>query len=200
MILRGKCRYCKNRISVRYPVVEALTGLMTVALFMKFGPTVQFLLLFLFSSALLVITFIDLAHQIIPDTISIPGIPCGLGASLLIPTVSWQESLLGILVGGGLLLFIAGGYKWITARDGMGGGDIKLLAMMGAWLGWKAIPFIILASSLIGLLVGGGSGLLLKKSLRAKIPFGPFLAIASLIYIFFGPEIIRWYSTWQLYG
>jgi len=103
-------------------------------------------------------------------------------------------------VGGGLLLFIAGGYKWITARDGMGGGDIKLLAMMGAWLGWKAIPFIILASSLIGLLVGGGSGLLLKKSLRAKIPFGPFLAIASLIYIFFGPEIIRWYSTWQLYG
>jgi len=200
MILRGKCRSCKNSISVQYPVVEALTGLMTVALFMKYGPTVQFLLLFLFSSALLVITFIDLAHQIIPDTISIPGIPCGLGASLLIPMVSWQESLLGILVGGGLLLFIAGGYKWITGRDGMGGGDIKLLAMMGAWLGWKAIPFIILASSLIGLLIGGGSGLLLKKSLRAKIPFGPFLAIASLLYIFFGPEIIRWYSTWQLYG
>jgi len=197
MILRGKCRSCKNRISLRYPVVEALTGLMAVALFMKYGPTVQFLLLLLFSSALLIITFIDLAHQIIPDAISIPGIPCGLGASLLIPTVSWQESLLGILVGGGLLLFIAFGYKWITGRDGMGGGDIKLLAMMGAWLGWKAIPFIILASSLIGLLVGGGSGLLLKKGLRAKIPFGPFLAIASLIYIFFGPEIIRWYIAWQ---
>jgi len=197
MILRGKCRHCKNRISLRYPVVEALTGLMAVALFMKYGPTVQFLLLLLFSSALLIITFIDLAHQIIPDAISIPGIPCGLGASLLIPTVSWQESLLGILVGGGLLLFIAFGYKWITGRDGMGGGDIKLLAMMGAWLGWKAIPFIILASSLIGLLVGGGSGLLLKKGLRAKIPFGPFLAIASLIYIFFGPEIIRWYIAWQ---
>jgi len=197
MILRGKCRSCKNRISLRYPVVEALTGLMAVALFMKYGPTVQFLLLLLFSSALLIITFIDLAHQIIPDAISIPGIPCGLGASLLIPTVSWQESLLGILVGGGLLLFIAFGYKWITGRDGMGGGDIKLLAMMGAWLGWKAIPFIILASSLIGFLVGGGSGLLLKKGLRAKIPFGPFLAIASLIYIFFGPEIIRWYIAWQ---
>jgi len=197
IILRGKCRHCNKRISLQYPVVEALTGLMTVALFMKYGPTVQFLLLLLFSSALLIITFIDLAHQIIPDAISIPGIPCGLGASLLIPTVSWQESLLGILVGGGLLLFIAFGYKWITGRDGMGGGDIKLLAMMGAWLGWKAIPFIILASSLIGLLVGGGSGLLLKKGLRAKIPFGPFLAIASLIYIFFGPEIIRWYIAWQ---
>jgi leader peptidase (prepilin peptidase) / N-methyltransferase len=197
IILRGTCRHCKKRISVQYPVVEALTGLMTLALFMKHGPTVQFLLLLLFSSALLIITFIDLAHQIIPDAISIPGIPCGLGASLLIPTVSWQESLLGILVGGGILLFIAVGYKWITRRDGMGGGDIKLLAMMGAWLGWKAIPFIILASSLIGLLVGGGSGLLLKKGLRTKIPFGPFLAIASLIYIFFGPEIIRWYIGLQ---
>jgi len=197
IILGGKCRSCKNPISLRYPVVEALTGLMSVALFMKYGPTVQFLLFLLFSAALLVITFIDLSHQIIPDAISIPGIPFGIGASFFIPTVSWLESLLGILVGGGLLFLIAVGYKWITGRDGMGGGDIKLLAMMGAWLGWKAIPFIILASSLIGLLVGGGSGLLLKKGLRAKIPFGPFLAIASLIYIFFGPEVIRWYIAWQ---
>jgi leader peptidase (prepilin peptidase)/N-methyltransferase len=197
IILGGKCRSCKNPISLRYPVVEALTGLMSVALFMKYGPTVQFLLFLLFSAALLVITFIDLSHQIIPDAISIPGIPFGIGASFFIPTVSWLESLLGILVGGGLLFLIAVGYKWITGRDGMGGGDIKLLAMMGAWLGWKAIPFIILASSLIGLLVGGGSGLLLKKGLRAKIPFGPFLAIASLIYIFFGPEVIRWYIASQ---
>jgi leader peptidase (prepilin peptidase)/N-methyltransferase len=197
IILGGKCRFCKNPISLRYPMVEALTGLMSVALLMKYGPTVQFLLFLLFSAALLVITFIDLSHQIIPDAISIPGILFGIGASFFIPTVSWLESLFGILVGGGLLLFIATGYKWITGRDGMGGGDIKLLAMMGAWLGWKAIPFIILASSLIGILVGGGSGLLLKKGLRAKIPFGPFLAIASLIYIFFGPEVIHWYSTWQ---
>jgi len=200
ILLRGKCRYCKNRISFRYPVVEGLTGLMTVALFMKYGPTVQFLLLLLFSAALLIVTFIDLEHQIIPDSISIPGIPFGLGASLLIPTLTWLESLLGILVGGGLLLLIAASYNWITGREGMGGGDIKLLAMMGAWLGWKAIPFIVLVSSLIGLLVGGGSGLLLKKGLRAKIPFGPFLGMASLIYIFFGPEIINWYITWQLYG
>ncbi len=143
----------------------------------------------------MIITFIDLDHQIIPDAVSIPGIPCGIAASLLIPTISWLDSLLGILVGGGLLLLVAVGYKWITGREGMGGGDIKLLAMMGAWLGWKAIPFILLASSLIGLLIGGGSGLLLKKGLRAKIPFGPFLAVASLIYIFFGPEVIRWYIS-----
>lgn len=200
ILLAGKCRHCKSRISFRYPIVEGLTGLMTVALFMKYGPTVQFLLLLLFSSALIIITFIDLAHQIIPDAISIPGIPCGIAASLLIPTISWLDSLLGILVGGGLLLLVAVGYKWVTGREGMGGGDIKLLAMMGAWLGWKAIPFILLASSLIGLLIGGGSGLLLKKGLRTKIPFGPFLAIASLIYIFFGPEVINWYITWQLRG
>jgi leader peptidase (prepilin peptidase) / N-methyltransferase len=197
IILRGKCRYCKKRISLQYPVVEALTGLMAVALFMKYGPTLQFLLLFLFSSALLVVTFIDVAYQIIPDSISIPGILFGFGASFLIPTLSWQESLLGILVGGGLLLCITIGYKWITGKDGMGGGDIKLLAMMGAWLGWKAIPFIILASSLIGIVIGGGTGLILKKGLRAKIPFGPFLAIASFVYIFFGPDILRWYIGLQ---
>jgi len=198
ILLAGKCRNCKNRISLRYPVVEGLTALMTVALFMRYGPSVQFLLLLLFSAALLVITFIDLDHQIIPDAVSIPGIPCGVAASLLIPTISWLDSLLGILFGGGLLLLVAVGYKWITGREGMGGGDIKLLAMMGAWLGWKAIPFILLASSLIGLLIGGGSGLVLKKGLRTKIPFGPFLSISSLIYIFFGPEVINWYIAWHL--
>ncbi|MBW2078130.1 MAG: prepilin peptidase [Deltaproteobacteria bacterium] len=196
--LAGKCRHCNKRISLRYPIVEGLTGLMTVALFMRYGPSVQFLLLLLFSAALLIITFIDLDHQIIPDVVSIPGIPCGVAASLLIPTISWLDSLLGILVGGGLLLLIAVGYKWITGREGMGGGDIKLLAMMGAWLGWKAIPFILLASSLIGILIGGGSGLVLKKGLKTKIPFGPFLSISSIIYIFFGPELIKWYIAWQL--
>jgi len=197
IILRGKCRYCNHPISPLYPMVEGLTGLMAVALFLRYGPTVEFVLLFFFSAALLVITFIDLAYQIIPDVISIPGIVIGFGASLLISSVSWLDSLLGILAGGGILLLIAVGYKWITKRDGMGGGDIKLLAMMGAWLGWTAIPFIILASSLIGIFVGGGSGLLFRKGLRARIPFGPFLAVASLIYLFFGPEIIRWYIGLQ---
>ena len=198
ILLAGKCRHCKNRISLRYPIVEGLTGLMTVALFMRYGPTVQFLLLLLFSGALIIITFIDLDHQIIPDVISVPGIPCGIGASLLIPMISWTDSLLGILVGGGLLWLIAVGYRWITGREGMGGGDIKLLSMIGAWLGWKSIPFILLASSLIGLLIGGGSGLLLRKGLRTKIPFGPFLAIASLFYLFLGPEVIRWYIAYLL--
>ncbi|OQY15502.1 MAG: prepilin peptidase [Desulfobacterium sp. 4572_20] len=180
IILGGKCRRCKKHISVRYPVVEGLSGLLCIALFIKY----------------VIITFIDIDYQFIPDIISIPGIFIGIGASFFIPLISLFESLFGILIGGGFLFIVAIGYKWLTGRDGMGGGDIKLLAMAGAWLGWKAIPFILLSSSLIGALIGGGSLLINKKGLRYKIPFGPFLSLASIIYIFFGPELINWYMTW----
>ena len=90
---------------------------------------------------------------------------------------------------------VALGYKWVTGREGMGGGDVKLLAMIGAWLGLKAIPFILFSSSLIGVLIGVGSGLVSKQGLKAKIPFGPFLAISSILYVFFGPEVINWYIS-----
>ena len=91
------------------------------------------------------------------------------------------------------MLVVAVGYKWLTGRDGMGGGDIKLIAMLGAWLGWKAIPLILFSSSLIGAVIGGGLGVITKRGLRSKIPFGPFLSLAALIYLFFGPELINWY-------
>ena len=182
-------------ISFRYLVVEGLSGLISSALFIRYGLTAQSLLFLLFAAALIIITFIDLDYQIIPDIISIPGIFLGIGASFFIPLISLLESLLGILIGGSFLLLVAIGYKWSTGREGMGGGDIKLLAMIGAWLGWKAIPFILFSSSLIGVLIGGGSMLINKKGLRHKIPFGPFLSIASIIYIFFGPELIKWYIT-----
>lgn len=175
-------------------MVEGLSGLIALALFMKYGLTVQSLLFLLFAAALIVITFIDLDHQIIPDIISIPGILLGIGASFVAPMISWLESLFGVLIGGGFLLLVAIGYKWLTGREGMGGGDIKLLAMVGAWLGWRAIPFVLLSSSLIGVLIGGGSLLMLKRGLRYKIPFGPFLSLASITYIFFGPELINWYT------
>jgi leader peptidase (prepilin peptidase)/N-methyltransferase len=176
-------------------VVEALSGLLSLALFLRYGLTLQFLLFFVFAAALLTITFIDLDHQIIPDSISIPGIFLGIGASFFIPLVSLLESFLGILIGGGFLLLVALGYKWLTGRDGMGGGDIKLIAMLGAWLGWKSIPFILFSSSLIGAMVGGAIGLLGKKGLRYKIPFGPFLSLSAIIYLFFGPELIHWYLS-----
>jgi len=111
LLLGGKCRHCKKHISFRYPVVEGLSGLLSLALFMKYGLTVQALLLFLFSAALIIITFIDLDYQIIPDSISIPGIFFGIGASFLNPILSWLESVFGILIGGGLLLLVAVGYK-----------------------------------------------------------------------------------------
>jgi leader peptidase (prepilin peptidase) / N-methyltransferase len=193
VILRGKCRNCKQNISGRYPIIETISGLLAIAIVIKYGLTLHSLLLLLLVFSLIIVTFVDLDFQIIPDILSIPGIIAGIGASFFIPTISWIDSILGILAGGGFLFIIAVTYKWLTNRDGMGGGDIKLLAMVGAWLGWKAVPFILLISSFIGALIGSISLLLAKKSLRYKIPFGPFISIAAVIYLFFGPEIINWY-------
>ncbi|MBT1071014.1 prepilin peptidase [Pelotalea chapellei] len=195
LLLRGKCRGCGLHISLQYPLVELLNGLLTLALFLRFGPTFSFLVLFLFCSALMVITFIDLEHQIIPDEISLPGIVLGFVFSFFLPNHSWLNSLIGILLGGGSLLLVAYGYHWLTGKEGMGGGDIKLLAMMGAFLGWKAIPFIIFASSLIGSVIGISLMLIHKKDSKLAIPFGPYLAFAAVLYIFWGRQLIHWYLT-----
>lgn len=193
LLLRGKCRGCGMRISWQYPLVELLNGLLTLALFLRFGPTPVFLVLFLFCSALVVITFIDLEHQIIPDEISLPGIVIGFISSFFLQGHSWLNSLLGILLGGGSLLLVAYGYQWLTGKEGMGGGDIKLLAMMGAFLGWKSIPFIIFASSLVGSVVGLTMMRVQKKDSKLAIPFGPYLAFGAVLYIFYGRQIIHWY-------
>lgn len=193
LMLRGRCRGCGTRISLQYPLVELINGLLTLALFLRFGLSLTFGVLFLFCSALVVITFIDLEHQIIPDEISLPGIVIGFTLSFFLPWNSWWGSLIGILLGGGSLLLVAYGYQWLTGKDGMGGGDIKLLAMMGAFLGWKAIPFIIFASSLIGSVVGVSIMLAQKKDSKLAIPFGPYLALGAVMYIFYGPQLIQWY-------
>jgi leader peptidase (prepilin peptidase)/N-methyltransferase len=193
LLLRAKCRGCGLHISLQYPLVELLNGLLTLALFLRVGPTFAFLVLFLFCSALVVITFIDLEHQIIPDEISLSGIVIGFVLSFFLQGHSWLNSLLGILLGGGSLLLVAYGYQWLTGKEGMGGGDIKLLAMMGAFLGWKSIPFIIFASSLIGSVIGITIMLIQKKDSKLAIPFGPYLAFAAVVYIFYGRQIIHWY-------
>jgi leader peptidase (prepilin peptidase)/N-methyltransferase len=193
LLLRAKCRGCGLHISLQYPLVELLNGLLTLALFLRFGPTLAFLVLFLFCSALVVITFIDLEHQIIPDEISLSGIVIGFVLSFFLQGHSWLNSLLGILLGGGSLLLVAYGYQWLTGKEGMGGGDIKLLAMMGAFLGWKSIPFIIFASSLIGSVIGITIMLIQKKDSKLAIPFGPYLAFAAVVYIFYGRQIVHWY-------
>ena len=194
VLLRGKCRQCKEPISIRYPVVEGITGLLSLALFYKFGVSPQYFLFLAFSASLVVITFIDLQHKIIPDVISLPGILVGLCFSILGFTgVQWHESLLGMLAGGGCLFLVGLLFEWITGKEGMGGGDVKLLAMIGAWMGWRGLPYIVLISSLTGALVGGLSLIAARKGMRTKIPFGPFLSIGALVQFFFGNELIAWY-------
>jgi leader peptidase (prepilin peptidase)/N-methyltransferase len=193
LLLRGKCRTCQSPISGQYPLVELLNGLLTFFLFLRYGPTPGFLVLFLLCSSLVAITFIDLEHQIIPDVISLPGILVGFACSSLVTGIGWKDSLIGILVGGGSLFLVAWGYELLTKKEGMGGGDIKLLAMLGAFFGWRAVLFIIFAASLIGSVVGITLMLVQKKDGKLAVPFGPFLAGGALLYIFFGPPIIRWY-------
>jgi leader peptidase (prepilin peptidase)/N-methyltransferase len=193
LVLKGKCRSCGLPISWQYPLVELLNGLLTLFLFIRFGISPAFPVLFLFSSALVVVTFIDLEHQIIPDVISIPGIVIGFLASFLAPGSFWVSSLIGILAGGGSLLLVAYGYQWLTGKEGMGGGDVKLLAMMGAFLGWRAVPFIIFTGSLLGATIGIAMMVVRGRDSRLAIPFGPFLAFGAILYIFYGSSIIAWY-------
>ncbi|HPJ97614.1 MAG TPA: prepilin peptidase, partial [Syntrophales bacterium] len=150
LILKGRCRDCGASISLRYPLVEALTAALSILLYWKYGFSLQLLCAFFFTAALIVITFIDIDYQIIPDVISLPGIPLCFLAAVFVMGVPFLESLIGILVGGGILYVIAVGYEWIAKREGMGGGDIKLLAMLGAFFGWKSLLFIVLCSSLTG--------------------------------------------------
>ncbi len=189
--LKGKCRDCGAKISWRYPVVELLTAVLAVMLFVKFGLTLKFLVHFLFVSALVVITFIDLDHQIIPDIITLPGIPLFFLAAVFICQIHWLESLIGLLIGGGVLFTIAILYELIAKREGMGGGDIKLLAMIGAFFGWKSLLFILLFSSLLGAMIGLTTILIKKQDMKYAVPFGPFLSAAAVAYIFFGEGITK---------
>ncbi len=196
LLLRGKCRNCGAKIPWRYPLVEALTGGIGLALFLKFGSTFAFFSSCGLSAALIVIAFIDLDHRIIPDFISLPGIIIGFLLAIFGPSVTVKESLIGLLAGGGSLYLVALVYEALTKREGMGGGDVKLLAMIGAWLGWKAILFTLFFASLSGTLIGGGVMLVQKQGRQYAIPFGPFLAFSALAYVFFGPELIHWYLNW----
>jgi leader peptidase (prepilin peptidase) / N-methyltransferase len=186
--LGGKCASCKAGISVRYPLVEALTGGLFTLVFFYFGIGWPTLVFWVFMAMLVVITFIDLDHQIIPDVISLPGIVIGFFGSFLLPWISWTDSLYGILLGGGSLFLIATGYELLTKKEGMGGGDVKLLAMLGAFLGWKAVLPIIFVSSLLGTIVGVPLMLIKGADSKLAIPFGPFLASAAVIWLFWGGD------------
>lgn len=189
LILRGRCRDCSESISSRYPLVEILTALLSWAMFWKYGLSLQYAAAFLFGAALVVVTFIDFDHQIIPDVISLPGIPVFFLLAVFVMGIGFMESLLGILVGGGFLYLIAVGYELLTKREGMGGGDIKLLAMIGAFLGWKSLFFVVFMSSILGALVGVVLIAIKGKDMKYAVPFGPFLSIAAVLYVFVGAEL-----------
>lgn len=188
LILRGRCRQCGAGISRRYPFVEFLNGALYVLLLMKFGFIPAVLLYAAFASALLAITFIDLDHQIIPDAMTLPGMGVGLAASAFFLPVGFRDALLGLLLGGGLFYLVA-----LVSRGGMGGGDIKMIAMIGAFLGWKDVLLVILTASFFGSIVGIALMVLRGKDRKFPVPFGPFLALGGLMALFFDREIIGWY-------
>ncbi|MBU1566340.1 MAG: prepilin peptidase [Proteobacteria bacterium] len=196
IILLGRCGHCKNSISLQYPLVELLMAIVTAALVHRFQLSLATAGYFVFSAALLIIIFIDIRLQIIPDVISLPGIILGFIFSLVSDTVTWQSSLIGLLAGGGVLYAVALSYAFLRKIDGMGGGDIKLLAMIGAWLGWQALPFVILMSSATGSIIGIIAMRSQKKGGQTRIPFGPFLSLAALVHVFFSEDILLYYSLY----
>jgi len=204
VILWGRCRSCGERISLRYFFVELLTASLAVSLYYQFGLSLAFLVSFVFVAAFVVISFIDLDVRIVPDVISLPGIVAGLLFSILgryvindpfelIP--SPLSALVGVLVGGGFLLAMAWAYEAFTGVEGMGGGDIKLLAMIGAFLGWMSIPFTIFFASLAGSVIGLGFMISKGVGKRFALPFAPFLCLGALLYLLFRQDLIQFYCN-----
>lgn len=195
LILKGKCRYCQEKISGQYPLVEFLTGFIYLVLFLSYGLQLRTFVYMLFCSALIIIIFIDLKEKIIPDVISLPFIALGFLLSFVPNNLSPINSLLGILVGGGSLFLIAVVGSYLFKKEAMGGGDIKLAAMVGAFLGWQ----LTLLSLFLGFLLGSIVGIIIliknkgNKDQSDSIPFGPFIALGTVIALLFGKAIIDWY-------
>lgn len=200
LILKGKCRTCHKAVSWRYFLVELLTAALSVATYAYYNDVARYLVYFLlFIAPLIAVIFIDLEHRLIPNAISITGIPVGVlvhywDAPLAGGAFALKESLIGILVGGGFLFLVAWGYEKLRKREGLGGGDIKLAAMLGAFLGWQAILMILLVSSLLGSLIGI-CVVAFKRDWLFAIPFGPFLVLAGYLQLFFGEPILNWYLS-----
>ncbi len=191
LLLKGRCRQCAAAIPVRYPVVEAVTALLVLSGFIKFGVSWKFAIFCVVGPALVIITAIDIKHKRIPDIIILPGIVFGLAAGSYL--VGLKDSSTGLLVGGGTFLLTSEVYYRIRGRVGMGGGDIKFIAAVGALLGWQQVLLVIFLSALAGSLVGL-VGLATKKiNVMSQIPFGPFLAGGTLVAYFSGERIVYLY-------
>lgn len=208
-LLRGRCGQCGAKYSIRYAMVELLTATLFVVAWYRFGMSWTLLEALIFIFSLVVVSFIDLDHMILPDKFTLSGILIGLAGGALNPERSFLDSLYGVLLGGGFLWAIAYFYFLVRKREGMGGGDIKLLAWIGAVLGWQSVPFVILVASVFGSVAGVATVLIKSRSASSEtedsdipafaIPFGPFLATAALVYMLAdGSAWAQWYL--ELHG
>lgn len=207
VILNGKCRNCGAPIDWRYPVVELVAGFLFLFSYLKFGFSFELFFYYAFSCALVVVTFTDLDFRTIPDRLTLPFMVIGLAGSLFsgMRTLSHADpvqagshldfvsSLLGIIVGGGSLTLVGYVYTRATGREGMGGGDVKLTAMIGAFVGWKAVLAVIFLASVGGSALGIALMLIFRVSRRTPIPFGSFLAPAGILVLFYWGHLVGWY-------
>ena len=186
LVLRGRCRDCNNNISVIYPVIEIITALLLLVGFFKFGLTFDFLVYFVLAPTLVIITVVDIKHQIIPDIITLPGLALGLAAGSY--SIGYANSFMGFLLGCGLFYLLA-----VLSNGGMGGGDIKYIAAAGAFVGWQKVLLIIFIGAVLGTFVGLFQIGFQKKTRKNIIPFGPLLSVATLITLFYGNLLIKLY-------
>jgi leader peptidase (prepilin peptidase) / N-methyltransferase len=193
ILLRGKCGDCGTSIHWRYPAVELLVGLLFVSPFLRESLGWHWLFYWYFFSALVAATFIDLRHYLLPDKITLPGIGVGILGSFFVPQLSWPLALAGAALGWFLLFFVAWAYRVYAKRDGLGGGDVKYLAMIGAFLGPQGVLVTLVLASFAGSILGVLLILVKGKRTTAAIPFGPFLTLGALVSFFLGDELWLWY-------
>jgi len=196
LMLRGKCYQCSESISLRYPLVELLTAIVSVAIAFYFDLSYYSVSLIFFTFALIAVTFIDLDTMLLPDQITLPLTWFGLFIALIgWSPVSLQDAVIGAIAGYLCLWSVYWLFKILTGKDGMGYGDFKLLAALGAWLGWQHLPMIVLLSSIVGLIFGVIQLRLQKKGIDKQFPFGPYLAIAGWISLIWGNDMMHWYYS-----
>jgi leader peptidase (prepilin peptidase)/N-methyltransferase len=194
LVLRGQCRTCGAPISAMYPLVEATTAVVFAGGVMVYGLTPLLAVRLAFASALIVLFAIDLRHRILPNVITLPGTAAGFIASLFLPP-GWWSSLFGILAGGGVLLGIAEAYYRVRGQEGLGMGDVKMLAMIGAFLGWPLMLLTLVLASFAGSIVGVGLLASGRRDMQAALPFGTFLAVGALVAAVAGDPIVTWYAS-----
>ncbi len=196
-VLGGRCRSCRASISIRYPIVEALTALLFATAWWYYGPGMLLVSRLIFGCALLVLFAIDLEHHLLPNVITLPGIAVGFAFSFFLEP-GWVGSAIGILVGGGILYAIAEGYYRLRHEEGLGMGDVKMLAMIGAFIGWKLTLVTLMMASLSGSVVGVAMIAIKRGGMKYALPFGTFLAMGAALAATIGPGVLDWYlGFWQ---